>query len=162
AIADARALADRGARPGCLGAVERALTERHADAVAQFLAGRGLAPADVAVMGFHGQTVLHAPDRRLTVQLGDGAELARRTGSDVIWDLRAADVSAGGQGAPLVPVYHRAMTARLPGRPVAVVNVGGVANVTWIGGDGALIAFDTGPGNALIDDWMLRHTGAAV
>jgi anhydro-N-acetylmuramic acid kinase len=80
----------------------------------------------------------------------------------VVYDLRAADVEAGGQGAPLVPVYHRAMAARLPERPVAVVNIGGVANVTWIGANGALIAFDTGPGNALIDDWMLRHTGRAV
>ena len=77
----------------------------------------------------------------------------------MVYDLRAADVAAGGQGAPLAPVYHRALAARLPERPVAVVNIGGVANVTWIGRDGTLIAFDTGPGNALIDDWMLRHTG---
>ena len=70
--------------------------------------------------------------------------------------------AAGGQGAPLVPVYHRALAARLPERPLALVNIGGVANVTWIGRDGALIAFDTGPGNALIDDWMARHTGRAL
>src|SRR5690606_30092365 len=110
----------------------------------------------------HGQTVLHAPERRLTVQLGDGPLLARLSGIEVVYDLRAADVAAGGQGAPLVPVYHRAMASKLAARPVAVVNIGGVANVTWIGRNGTLIAFDTGPGNALIDDWMLRHTGNAV
>ncbi len=114
------------------------------------------------MVGFHGHTVLHAPERRLTVQIGDGAALARQIGLDVVYDLRAADVAAGGQGAPLAPVYHRALAARLPERPVAVVNIGGVANVTWIGRDGTLLAFDTGPGNALIDDWMLRHTGQAM
>jgi anhydro-N-acetylmuramic acid kinase len=158
ALAEAAALADRTARPGCLARVEQELTRRHAAAVTQLMsvnAGSG----DVAVVGFHGQTVLHAPESRLTVQLGDGAALARQTGFDVVYDLRAADVAAGGQGAPLAPVYHRALTARHSNRPVAVVNIGGVGNVTWIGRDGTLIAFDTGPGNALIDDWMLRHTG---
>jgi anhydro-N-acetylmuramic acid kinase len=178
AIEAARGLSDRDARPGCLGDVERDLTARHATAVEQFLAGQRMAPSDIDVVGFHGQTVLHMAGTRslassretrvltvtptVTVQIGDGAELARRTGVDVVWDLRAADTAAGGQGAPLAPVYHRAMAARLPERPVAVVNVGGVANVTWIGRDGTLIAFDTGPGNALIDDWMLRHTAKAV
>ena len=76
----------------------------------------------------------------------------------MVYDLRAADCAAGGQGAPLAPVYHRALAARLPERPVAVLNIGGVANVTWIGRDGELLAFDTGPGNALIDDWMQRRT----
>ncbi len=187
AVSDARELTDRGARPGCLADVERQLTEHHAAAVSRFLAEHGVKPADVAVIGFHGQTVLHrlvitrvteigqpkavldppavsVVERRqtLTVQIGDGAALARATGIDVVWDLRAADAAAGGQGAPLAPVYHRAMAARLPARPVAVVNIGGVANVTWIGRDGSLIAFDTGPGNALIDDWMQRRTASAV
>jgi anhydro-N-acetylmuramic acid kinase len=162
AIEDARALTDRDARPGCLEEAERWVGEYHGLAFSWFLAEHGLKSADVDVIGFHGQTVLHAPERRLTVQLGDGAALARYSGIDVVWDLRAADVAAGGQGAPLAPVYHRAMAARLPSRPVSVVNIGGVGNVTWIGCDGTLIAFDTGPGNALIDDWMLRHTGKAV
>jgi anhydro-N-acetylmuramic acid kinase len=162
AIHEARDLADRDARPGILAAVERELTERHADAIKDFLTRQGLQPADIDVVGFHGQTVLHLPDRRLTVQLGDGALLAKLTGIDVVYDLRAADCAAGGQGAPLVPVYHRALSAKLPERPVVVLNIGGVANATWIGGDGALIAFDTGPGNALLDDWMARHTGASV
>jgi anhydro-N-acetylmuramic acid kinase len=162
AIEEARGLVDRNARPGTLAAVERELTERHADAAKQFLARQGLQPADVGVIGFHGHTVLHAPVRGLTVQIGDGPHLARLTGIDVVYDLRAADCAAGGQGAPLAPVYHRALAARLPERPVVVLNVGGVANATWIGRDGALIAFDTGPGNALLDDWMARHTGASL
>lgn len=162
AVADARSLADRSARPGCLAEVERGLTERHAQAVTGFLAQLGLGPADIDVAGFHGHTVLHAPERRLTVQIGDGAELARRTGIDVVFDLRAADCAAGGQGAPLAPVYHRALASRLPQRPVVLVNIGGVANATWIGRDGTLVAFDTGPGNALVDDWMARHAGRAL
>ncbi|MBX9588203.1 MAG: anhydro-N-acetylmuramic acid kinase [Hyphomonadaceae bacterium] len=162
ALGEARSLTDRAARPGCLAGVEQELTRRHAAAVAQLLAHGGMRAGDVEVVGFHGQTVLHAPERRLTVQIGDGPALARQTGLDVVYDLRAADVAAGGQGAPLAPVYHRALTARLRERPMAVVNIGGVGNVTWIGRDGTLIAFDTGPGNALIDDWMLRHTGSAV
>ena len=159
ALADAHGLTDRTARPGVLADVERELTARHADAVLRFIGDRMLQPAAVDVIGFHGQTVLHRPEARLTVQIGDGLRLAGSTGIDVVHDLRAADVAAGGQGAPLVPVYHRALVGRLPERPVALVNVGGVANVTWIGRDGRLIAFDTGPGNALIDDWMLRRTG---
>jgi anhydro-N-acetylmuramic acid kinase len=187
AINDARGLRDRRARPGCLGAVESELTERHAAVVKQFLAEHAIAQTAIDVVGFHGQTVLHkgslvaktavgqpravldAPPvwpveelRTLTVQLGDGRRLAKLLGIDVVYDLRAADAEAGGEGAPLVPIYHRAMAAKLPERPVAVVNIGGVANVTWIGTDGALIAFDTGPGNALIDDWMLQHTGRAM
>ena len=105
--------------------------------------------------------MLHDVSRKLTVQLGDGPLLAERTGFDVVYDMRAADVAAGGQGAPLAPVYHRALAAQLAELPVAFVNIGGVANVTWIGEEGRLLAFDTGPGNALLDDWMLAHTGAA-
>jgi anhydro-N-acetylmuramic acid kinase len=97
----------------------------------------------------------------LTVQIGDGPLLARRSGIDVVYDLRAADCAAGGQGAPLAPVYHRALASRLPQRPVAILNIGGVANVTWIGRGGELLAFDTGPGNAMIDDWMQRRLGFA-
>ena len=97
----------------------------------------------------------------MTAQLGLGDLLADLTRCPVVYDLRAADADAGGQGAPLVPVYHRALTANLPQRPLAIVNIGGVANVTWIGRDDRLIAFDTGPGNALIDDWMMQKDGRA-
>lgn len=175
ALADAAVLTNRSARPGCLARVEAELTDRHVSALQQLLRDNGLQPSQVDVVGFHGQTVLHRPQvkpsgaevapgdvaRILTVQIGDGLRLAEGIGIDVVYDLRAADVAAGGQGAPLAPVYHRALAARLPERPVAVVNIGGVGNVTWIGRDGTLIAFDTGPGNALIDDWMLKHAGHA-
>lgn len=158
ALADAAAVVVRTERPGCLAEAEGKLTAWHAEAVFSFCreTGRDLARADV--IGFHGQTVIHRPERRLTLQLGDGTELARRTGRPVVYDMRAADVAAGGQGAPLVPVYHRALARDLE-KPMAFLNIGGVANVTWIGPDGTLLAFDTGPGNALIDDWMVSAGG---
>ncbi len=166
ALCDATAIVGRGDRPGCLGDVERELTERQAAAVLNFMGDRALQPSAIDVIGFHGQTVLHRPEIGLTVQLGDGPLLARTVGVDVVYDLRAADCAAGGQGAPLVPVYHQALAGKVRERPVAFVNIGGVANVTWIGRDGIgrdgqLLAFDTGPGNALLDDWMHRHTGVA-
>lgn len=138
-------------------AVERALTEAHAAAVHQLLAARG-GSQGVDLVGFHGQTVAHDPARGYTCQLGDGAHLAALTGLRVVNDFRTQDVKAGGQGAPLAPVYHRALAAQLD-KPCCFLNIGGVANVTYVGQDGALLAFDTGPGNALIDDWMLQKTG---
>lgn len=161
ALEQAKALDDREARPGILAEAERALTGWHAEAVERFLGANGLAPSGIDVIGFHGQTVIHRPERRLTVQLGLGPALSRRTGIPVIYDMRAADVAAGGQGAPLVPVYHRALAAAVGERPVAFVNIGGVANMTWIGRSGDLVAFDTGPGNALLNDWCERHTDIA-
>lgn len=129
------------------------LTRRHVEAV------RAIGePADL--IGFHGQTILHQPDRRFTWQIGDAAALARETGVAVAHDFRSADVEAGGEGAPLVPVYHQALAAGLP-KPLAVLNIGGVANVTWIGAHGGLLAFDTGPGNGPLDDWAARHTNRA-
>lgn len=160
AIAEAASLTSREHRTATMARAERALTERHAAAVAQFLAQIGSDAGSIDVLGFHGQTVLHRPAARLTIQLGCGQTLADLTRRPVVYDLRAADVAAGGQGAPLVPVYHRALVAKLPARPLAVVNIGGVANVTYIGRDGSLTAFDTGPGNALIDDWMQRRVHA--
>src|SRR5215831_1093482 len=131
----------------------------HAEAVEAFLAANGMPASAAAVVGFHGQTVLHRPDRSLTIQLGDGRALAERLGIPVVYDFRAADVASGGQGAPVVPIFHRAMVRMLKrAHPVAVLNIGGVANLTFI--DGAdLIAFDTGPGNALIDDFVRLRTG---
>ncbi len=131
----------------------------HAFAVHKLLRDAGVAAADVAVIGYHGQTVAHRPDRGWTWQIGDGAVLARATGIAVVSDMRSADVAAGGQGAPLLPVYHAALTAGLE-RPVAVLNLGGVGNVTFVGADGALVAFDTGPANGLIDSWVEAETGA--
>ncbi len=162
AVADARGIADRRQRPGSLAACESAITDLHVDAVHRFCAETGTPLEAVDVIGFHGQTVLHRPERTLTVQIGDGPGLARSLGRPVVYDLRAADMAAGGQGAPLVPVYHRALASGLGWGPVAMVNIGGVANLTAIAGDGGLVAFDTGPGNALINDWCERHTGAAM
>lgn len=163
ALAQAANLEERDARPAPLADAERRVTARHAQAVEKFLADHRIDPASIDVIGFHGQTVLHRPERRLTVQIGDGASLAARLGVDVAYDFRAADVAAGGEGAPLVPVYHRALVASsgLEG-VVAVLNVGGVANVTIVQGAAEPIACDTGPGNALIDDLMLARTGVPL
>jgi anhydro-N-acetylmuramic acid kinase len=160
AMAAAADLDDRRARPGPLAEAEALVTRSHAEAIESFLAGHDIRAREVAVVGFHGQTVLHDPDRRLTVQLGDGTQLATRLGIPVVYDFRAADVTAGGQGAPLVPVFHRAMARTLARpHPIGVLNIGGVANLTYVDGD-ALIACDVGPGNALIDDFIRQRTGS--
>jgi len=160
AIAAAADLESRTERPPLLAEAEELVTDVHAEAVEAFLAANGMAPGGVAVVGFHGQTVLHRPERRLTIQLGNGQALAARLGIPVVYDLRAADVAAGGQGAPIVPVFHRAMVRLLRrAHPVGVLNLGGVANLTFIDGKADLIAFDTGPGNALIDDFVRLRTG---
>ena len=159
AIAAAANITDRTARPGALGEAAALVDTAHAEAVETFLTANGIRAADVAVVGFHGQTVLHRPERRLTVQIGDGRALAARLCIPVVYDFRAADVAAGGQGAPLAPLFHRALVSRLDREPpVAVLNVGGVANVTYIDGEN-VIACDTGPGNALIDDFLRQRTG---
>ncbi|MBE2992432.1 anhydro-N-acetylmuramic acid kinase [Sphingomonas sp. CFBP 13603] len=154
------------------------ITRAHVFAVHKLLADAGVVAADVDVIGFHGQTIAHRPDRRWTWQIGDGAAVARATGITTVSDFRSADVAAGGQGAPLLPVYHAALAAGLEG-PVAVLNLGGVGNITFIPGgrdmhdsremsperaqmmdrDG-LVAFDTGPANGLIDSWVEAETGA--
>ena len=135
--------------------LEAALTKANAEAARMVMAQCG--PIDV--VGMHGQTLLHRPDRRFTRQIGDGAALARALGVTVVNRFRDADVAAGGQGAPLAPLFHQALLAGQPG-PVAVLNLGGVANITYV--DGAvLLAFDTGPASALLDDWVMRRTGAA-
>ena len=143
------------------GALEEELTRKHAQAVKALLREAKVAAGEVALIGFHGHTVFHAPADRRTVQIGDGALLAKLTGIAVVNDFRSADVAAGGEGAPLAPVFHRAIAGAID-KPVAFLNIGGVANLTWIGRDGRLLAFDTGPGNALIDDWALTHTGRPV
>lgn len=160
ALADAVGLTDRKDRPGVLAEAEQIITAAHAEAVETFLSAHGIARGTIAIVGFHGQTVLHRPLQRLTVQIGDAQGLATRLGLPVVYDMRAADVAAGGQGAPLVPVYHRALARGLDrDGPLVVVNIGGVSNITYIDGDDDLIACDTGPGNALLDDFVLQSTG---
>ncbi len=156
ALVDANEITVRTQRPANLNEVEALSTKLHVDAVLRFLYENELNHSNVDIIGFHGQTVIHKPDKRLTVQLGDGQALSNATKIPIIYDMRAADVAAGGQGAPLVPVYHRALAKVTP---VAFVNIGGVGNVTHVSADGFLNAFDTGPGNALINDWMKKHTG---
>jgi anhydro-N-acetylmuramic acid kinase len=160
-LGDATGMTDRAQRPGVLAQAEALVTRAHGDAIADYLEDNELPLGAIDIIGFHGQTVLHRPERRLTVQIGDGHALARRFGLPVAFDFRAADVAAGGQGAPLVPVFHGALVATLDRpRPVAVLNIGGVANITYCDDD-KLIACDTGPGNALLDDFMRARTGRA-
>lgn len=140
--------------------IEKELTQLHAEIVQKLLDQVNGKAGPIDVIGFHGQTIWHQPKEGVTYQIGDGALLAKATGIPVVNDFRSADMKAGGQGAPLVPLYHRALAADLP-KPVAILNVGGVSNVTWIGGnrDEDIVAFDVGPGNAPLDDWILHHTG---
>jgi anhydro-N-acetylmuramic acid kinase len=139
--------------------VEGELTRLHAKAVENLLCKHPELKIDV--VGFHGHTILHRPAEHRTQQIGNGALLASRLGVDVVSDFRSADVAAGGEGAPLAPLFHAALASELP-KPLAILNIGGVANVTWIGEGAGILAFDTGPGNALIDDWVYQHTGAAA
>lgn len=162
ALAISMSLEERNSRLGILSEAENLVTRAHIEAVRSFMTEHDVVHNDIGVIGFHGQTVLHRPERRLTVQIGNGGALASALHIPVVYDMRAADVAAGGQGAPLVPVYHRALVQRGGvAAPTVVVNIGGIANITYIDGD-TLIACDTGPGNALIDDFMLRMTGEAV
>jgi anhydro-N-acetylmuramic acid kinase len=157
ATADARAWPWDAPEPASFVPAARAVAEEHLRAAQGFMAEHGLAADDLDLVGFHGQTVWHEPPGRTraqgrTVQLGDAALLARGLGLPVAFDFRTADVAAGGQGAPLAPVYHEALVrwSGLPA-PVAVLNLGGVGNITLVGADGTLTAFDTGPANGMID-----------
>ncbi|MEM9999879.1 MAG: anhydro-N-acetylmuramic acid kinase [Pseudomonadota bacterium] len=162
ALAEAKSMTDRAQRTPQMTALERELTERHATAVDLFLARNGLSAGEIDLIGFHGQTIIHRPDLGFTVQLGDGQQLADQTGITVVWDMRANDMANGGQGAPLVPVFHQALAKKLTHEsPTAFVNIGGIANVTFVEGGKPPIAFDCGPGNALIDQWVQKNTNRA-
>lgn len=141
-----------------------AVARRYAEVVAGLLAGARCAAADVVAIGAHGQTVRHRPQAGdgtgYTLQLGNAALLAELSGIDVVADLRSRDVAAGGQGAPLVPAFHRAFFGRAE-RDRGVLNIGGIANLTVLGRDGTTLGFDCGPGNALMDHWCRQHLGAA-
>ncbi|TDQ17873.1 anhydro-N-acetylmuramic acid kinase [Phyllobacterium brassicacearum] len=165
-LEDAKSIKTRAERPGALAAIERELSKRHAEAVLNFVSDHKIGKDGIDIIGFHGQTVLHRPFEGLTVQLGDGATLAEMTGIPVVYDMRANDMVHSGQGAPLVPAYHQALAAHVPtklsnGKPVVFVNIGGISNVTIITGKGDPIAFDTGPGNTLIDQWVSDKAGIA-
>jgi len=151
-----------GCWPGDAAAAEAEAVVRraHAELIKRF--------GGVELVGFHGQTLAHDPGGRGTHQVGDGAALAAEIGLPVAWDFRSADVAAGGQGAPLAPFYHYALARRLGEGPIAFLNLGGVGNVSFVNPltqgpetSGALLAFDTGPANALMDDFMQARTGLA-
>ena len=149
-------------------AIAQSLTDAHAQAVEELLLQHIDYKSKIRVVGLHGHTVVHAPADGITLQIGDGLRLAERIGIDVVGDFRSTDVAAGGQGAPLAPLYHRALSRDLTidaqdasgdgygDGPLVVVNIGGISNITWIGRDrdSDPVAFDTGPGNALLDDWL--------
>lgn len=146
-------LADKARWPDVLVDAEALVTQAHVAAVQDFLSDGD----DVSLIGFHGQTLIHRPDEGFTLQAGDASALAAATGLDTVGRFRHADMEAGGQGAPLAPLFHAALVAGAP--PQAVLNLGGVGNITWLGEGGALLAFDTGPANAPIDDWVCRTAG---
>ena len=159
-LQDAKRILLREDRPGKLDQLEIDTTLRHADAISQFLADTATDPSTVDVIGFHGQTVLHRPDQALTVQIGNGQRLADETGIPVVFDMRANDMVHGGQGAPLVPVYHQALAGCLGDTSeIAFVNIGGISNVTFVGPGHNPVAFDSGPGNTLIDQWVQAKAG---
>lgn len=137
--------------------LERAVTQAHIGAIRRFMEETGTPAKNVSLIGFHGQTVYHRPEIRFTRQLGLGAMVAQELGIDTVDRFRHADVASGGEGAPFVPLYHRALASSLP-QPIMVLNLGGVGNVTYIDG-GTVIAFDTGPASALLDDFILRRRG---
>jgi anhydro-N-acetylmuramic acid kinase len=165
-LEDAKSIKTRAERPGGLAAVEKELTKRHGEAVLKFLSNYKIGKDDIDIIGFHGQTVLHRPLEGLTVQLGEGKMLADMTGIPVVYDMRANDMIHGGQGAPLVPAYHQALAAHVPAelgkeKPIVFVNIGGISNITIISSREDPIAFDTGPGNTLIDQWVSDKAGIA-
>lgn len=172
AAAQARGMAtanlrQRQAWPDSLRTLEAAITDANIAAIRNRLTGTDPRPG---LIGFHGQTILHRPDEKLTIQLGDGERIARELGIPVVWDFRQADLDAGGQGAPLAPFYHHALARRLEFREsCAFLNLGGVGNITFVEPDrtapeeeGALLAFDTGPGCGLVDEWMRRRAGVPM
>ena len=158
----ARLAAALGRWPGEAGVAEatKVVEDAHEALLSRF--------PEAALIGFHGQTLAHAPGGRGTHQAGDGARLAARLGRPVAWDFRSADVALGGQGAPLAPFYHFALARWIGARaPLIFLNLGGVGNLTWVDpaapapeAEGALLAFDTGPANAPIDDLMRARRGA--
>ncbi len=134
--------------------IERDITLKHVEAVRELLRVNDITASDVDVIGFHGQTIFHDPDNAVTIQIGDGDLLAQETGIDVVYDFRSEDVQNGGQGAPLLPVYHKALVHQNKelNAPLMFLNIGGISNLTYIGVDGAVVAFDCGPGNGMMND----------
>ncbi len=163
ALTEARAWNFGGLEPGSFRMAEDVLTRAQSNAVKAFVEEQGMKLPDIGVVGFHGQSVLHrAPSARkpigATRQLGDGKLMNTMLNVPVVYDFRSADVAAGGQGAPLAAIYHQALLRRIGAGPeTAVLNLGGVANISWWDGADQLIAFDAGPANAPTNDWIKSH-----
>ena len=138
--------------------VEQQITAAHAEAITRLLEKTQRERNEIDLIGFHGHTIFHNPAQKKTLQIGDGELLAKLTGVDVVCDFRSNDVQHGGQGAPFVPLYHQALASQLE-KPLVILNLGGIANITWLGHEDDLLAFDTGPGNALLDDYMYMRLG---
>ena len=154
------ALSEPGSDPLDLaGTVSMELAELYARAVEGVIAGGGIPRDAILAIGCHGQTVRHRPDQGFTIQLNDPARLAELAGIDVVADFRRRDMAAGGQGAPLVPAFHESVF-RHPSSSRAVVNIGGISNVTWLPPGRQTLGFDCGPGNVLLDGWARKHLGA--
>ncbi len=136
----------------------RDVTDAQIEAIRSFATLAGVRLDEIDLIGFHGQTIFHDPKNHFTCQLSNGERMADALNIPVVSDFRAADVAAGGEGAPFAPLYHVALAQDVE-KPVCVLNLGGVGNVTWISAEGAVIAFDTGPANALLDDWLFEKTG---
>lgn len=141
-----------------LAELERDVTDEHVAAVEAFLRDYPVPQEPVAVIGLHGQTLWHRPEQQRTRQLCDGARAAKRLARTVVCDFRTADVLAGGQGAPLIPLFHASLAAHLA-KPLMILNLGGVGNVTYLGRKDEIIAFDTGPANAPLDDFLRHRRG---
>ncbi|WP_137134091.1 anhydro-N-acetylmuramic acid kinase [Rhizobium sp. FKY42] len=161
-LAQARKWNFEGPEPEIFTGAEEALTRAQSAAVRELVESTGLSMTDIGIVGFHGQTVLHRapqPGRiGATRQLGDGELMAKLLGCKVAYDFRSADVRAGGQGAPLAAAYHSALLKGVSqDGSAAILNLGGVANTTWSDGKGHVVAFDTGPANAPINDWIKQH-----
>lgn len=141
--------------------LDHAVAEEYAQVTLQLLESANIATTEIAAIGSHGQTIFHDGARKLTLQIGDPSFIAARTGCTVIADFRRKDLALGGQGAPLVPAFHHALFADST-RPRAVVNIGGIANITLLPdtAPNKIRGFDTGPGNGLMDEWIAHHSGA--
>ncbi len=143
-----------------LGALDIALGRLFADAVQALLTSSGFYASQIRAIGSHGQTIRHRPEHHFSLQIGDPASIAERTGITTVADFRRRDLAAGGQGAPLVPAFHQALFGK-PGQDRVVINLGGMANITLLPGnvDQAVLGYDTGPGNVLMDAWICQHRG---
>ncbi len=132
------------------------LARLYADAINQLLVSSNTSPAQIIAIGCHGQTIRHRPELGLTLQIGNPALLVELTGITVVADFRSRDLAAGGQGAPLVPAFHQALFAHSQ-RCRAIINIGGIANITYLSNEGGVFGFDAGPGNMLLDAWIKQH-----